>query len=148
MGDALQSRAGAVFSARNATAGGKEVKSLDQTRLDTLARLGRELASEGRSQEAEAVREAISELAHSHGLITTGQAAERLRISIPTVKRWIERRVLAGVDTGTRWLVSEESVERVLRRRQTLADLDEEGNPSNEELDRHGKPESRRERIA
>lgn len=124
------------------------MKSLEQARLDTLARLGRELAGEGRNQEAEAVREAISELAYSHGLITTGKAAERLHISIPTVKRWIGRRVLAGVDTGTRWLVSEESVDRVLRRRQTLADLDEEGNPSDEELDRHGKPESRKERVA
>lgn len=108
---------------------------MNRASLDTLARLGQEMAEAGRTTEEEALRDAVAELGRfSGGLITTGEAAERLRISIPTVKRWIERGALSGVDTGTRWLVTEESVERVLRIRRNLKEMDEEGNPTDEEI--------------
>ena len=103
--------------------------------LDTLARLERELASEGRTQEVEAVRDALAALARpERGLLTTGQAADRLGISITTVKEWVKRGTLKGVDTGTRWLVSEDSVERILRIRKTIAEIEEEGYPTPEEI--------------
>jgi excisionase family DNA binding protein len=103
--------------------------------LDTLARLERELADEGRTAEVEAVRDAISALARpERGLLTTGQAAERLGVSITTVKEWVKRGTLRGVDTGTRWLVSEDSVERILRIRKSVAEIDEEGYPTPEEI--------------
>ncbi len=103
--------------------------------IDTLARLERELADEGRTAEVEAVRDALSALARpERGLLTTGQAAERLGVSITTVKEWVKRGTLRGVDTGTRWLVSEESVERILRIRKSVAEIDEEGYPTPEEI--------------
>lgn len=103
--------------------------------LDVLARLERELASAGRSEEVEAVRDALAALARpERGLLTTGQAADRLGVSITTVKEWIKRGTLRGVDTGTRWLVSEESVDRILRIRKTIAEIDEEGYPTPEEI--------------
>ena len=108
---------------------------MNRAMLDTLARLGKELAEAGRTAEEQAVRDAVAELGRfSGGLISTGEAANRLRISIPTVKRWIERGAISGVDTGTRWLVTEESVERVLRIRRNLKEMDEEGNPTDEEI--------------
>ena len=101
--------------------------------FDTLTRLERELAEQGRTEEGTAVREAVNALARSHGLLTTGQAADRLHVSIPTIKRWIERGALNGMATGTRWLVSEGDVERLVRVRRNLAELDTEGNPTDEE---------------
>jgi excisionase family DNA binding protein len=68
------------------------------------------------------------------GLLTTGEAAERLEIAIPSVKRWIERGTLKGSQVGGRWLVAEESVERILRIRQLLKEMDEEGYPTDEEI--------------
>ncbi|MBI4493447.1 MAG: helix-turn-helix domain-containing protein [Chloroflexi bacterium] len=103
--------------------------------LDTLAELEQEMARAGRMREGEALREALRALARSDpGLLTTGQAAERLGVSIPTVKRWVERGALAGGAMGGRWLVALESVERLLRLRESLAALDREGNPTDEEL--------------
>ncbi len=94
--------------------------------LDILAQLERDLASQGRTSEAEAVREALMALSRTgRGLLTTGQAAVRLGVSIPTVKDWVKRGTLNGIDTGTRWLVSEASVERIVGLRQTLDDMDE-----------------------
>jgi len=108
---------------------------MNRTTLDTLARLGQEMAEEGRTVEEQALRDAVAELGRfSGGLLTTGEAADRLHVSIPTVKRWIERGALSGVDTGTRWLVTEESVERVIRVRRNLKEMDEEGNPTGEEI--------------
>ena len=108
---------------------------MNRATLDILARLGREMAEAGRTAEEQALRDAVAELGRfSGGLLTTGEAAGRLRVSIPTVKRWIERGALAGVDTGTRWLVTEESVDRVIRIRRNLKEMDEEGNPTDEEI--------------
>ena len=114
---------------------------MEKALFDTLSRLERDLAQQGQSEYEAAVGEAINALARSNGLLTTGQAAERLAVSRPTIKRWIERGALAGVATGTRWLVSEADVERLVRVRRNLAELDAEGNPTDKELDelyRHG----------
>lgn len=98
--------------------------------LSTLENLKQEMAYAGRSREQEALDEALGALARPRrGFLTTGEAADQLGISIPTVKRWIERGTLDGGPVGGRWLVSSESVERILRVRNVLRELDEEGNP-------------------
>jgi excisionase family DNA binding protein len=111
----------------------------DVTTLETLAKLEREMAAGGRDNEVKALQEAVACLSRSltrggEGLLTTGEAAEKLGVSISTVKRWVQRGVLRGVDTGTRWLVGREGVERILRMRKALAELDEQGYPTAEEF--------------
>ena len=103
--------------------------------MRTLAELEQEMTRSGRGVEQQALHEALTALARlERGVLTTGQAAERLGVSIPTVKRWIERGTLAGGPLGGRWLVSTEDVERFVRLRAALVALDEEGNPSPEEI--------------
>ena len=103
--------------------------------LETLAELEEEMARAGRTHEEAAIRDARRALARTRSdVLTTGQAAERLDISIPTVKRWIERGVLIGGQLGGRWHVATESVERLIRVRETLVDLDREGNPAPDEV--------------
>lgn len=111
----------------------------DATTLDTLLHLQRQMAAEGRSAEERALRDAVACLSSSMvrgdgGLLTTGEAARLLGVSISTIKRWVGRGVLRGVDTGTRWLVEREGAERVLRIRATLAEMDDESNPTPEEF--------------
>src|SRR6266508_4547211 len=103
--------------------------------LSTLENLKQEMARAGRPREQEALDEALGALARPRrGFLTTGEAADQLGISIPTVKRWIERGTLDGGPVGGRWLVSSESVERILRVRNVLRELDEEGNPTDAEI--------------
>jgi excisionase family DNA binding protein len=103
--------------------------------LSTLAQLEREMAGAGRSTEEAALREALHALARpERGFLTTGQAADRLGVSIPTVKRWVERGTLTGALLDSRWYVTLESVEQVLRLRKALAELDLEGDPSGQEI--------------
>jgi excisionase family DNA binding protein len=103
--------------------------------IRTLALLEEEMGRTGRAAEQQALRDTMHALARpEHDVLTTGQAAERLDVSIPTVKRWIERGALAGGVFGGRWLVSGESVEHLVRLRQALVDLDNEGNPTADEL--------------
>jgi len=105
------------------------------TTLKTLTDLEREMSRAGRSVEEEALREAVRTLARRRdAFLTTGEAAERLAVSIPTVKRWIERGALLGGPVGGRWLVSPESVEQLVRLRASLFDLDREGYPTAEEV--------------
>src|SRR4051794_29454227 len=105
------------------------------TTLSTLAKLEQEMARAGRVREEEALREARDALADPRRrVLTTGQAAERLGVSVPTVKRWIERGVLTATAVGNRWRVAPESVDRLVRLRESLQALDEEGNPSPEEV--------------
>ena len=105
------------------------------TTLKTLAELEREMSEAGRSAEQEALREAVQTLARRRGeFLTTGEAADRLGVSIPTVKRWIERGALAGGPLGGRWVVSPESVEQLVGLRAALDELDREGYPTPEEI--------------
>lgn len=108
---------------------------VDLTTLSTLEALEEEMAREGRSDEEMALRRALAALARpERGFLTTGQAAERLGVSIPTVKRWIERGTLAGGAIGKRWVASQESVERLYRLRESLVSMDQEGNPTPDEV--------------
>jgi excisionase family DNA binding protein len=108
---------------------------IKMTTLATLSDLEQEMEGAGRPAERDALREAVNALAKREpDFLTTGQAAERLGVSIPTVKRWIERGGLAGGEMGRRWLVSAESVERLIQVRNTLWEMDREGNPSREEI--------------
>src|SRR5205823_1871997 len=94
-----------------------------------------EMAQTGRTREKAALHEALSALARpERGFLTTGQAAEKLGVSIPTIKRWIERGTLAGGAFGGRWVVSRESIDHILHLRESLRALDLEGNPTPEEL--------------
>lgn len=103
--------------------------------IDIVSRLEREMAETGRTEEAAALEELIAAVARpGRGLLTTGQAAERLGIAVQTVKNWIERGTLRGINTGTRWLVSEESVQTVEGIRRTFTEAAEEGYPTPEEI--------------
>lgn len=105
------------------------------TTLGTLEDLEREMARAGRLREEAALREARHALVPpERGFLTTGRAAERLGVSIPTIKRWIERGALAGGRLGSRWVVSQESVERLVHLGESLGALDREGNPTPDEL--------------
>lgn len=101
--------------------------------LNTLDELQREMARNGRIAEESAIAEVLHALA-APGFLSAGEAAVRLGISIPTIKRWIERGTLQGGPAGPRWIVSAASVDRLLRLRQALGDLDAEGNPTTEEV--------------
>ncbi len=103
--------------------------------LNVLEDLEQEMARAGRVTEQQALRDALRALTRlDHGFLTTGQAAEMLGVSIPTVKRWIERGALAGGQMGGRWLVSWESVDNHVRLRRALSELDGEGDPTPEEI--------------
>jgi excisionase family DNA binding protein len=99
--------------------------------LNTLSELEREMARAGRSGEEEALREALRVLSHSDSeFLTTGQAAELLGVSIPTVKRWVGRGALTGGQVGGRWLVAKESVDYLVSLRESLRELYRQGNPT------------------
>lgn len=120
----------------NATIERGEVREMVKVAtLSTLENLREEMAAAARSAEQAALEEALRWLSRPRqGVLTTGETAERLGISIPTVKRWIERGTLDGGPVGGRWLVSEESVEHHVRLRKLLKAMDEEGNPTDEEI--------------
>ncbi|GEM_PF-1165952 len=102
--------------------------------LDELGELEREMESQGRITKARALREALVALARpARGWITTGQAAELLGITIPTVKAWILRSALVGRQVGDRWWVSRESVDSVLGFGSGIAQLGREDSPTEEE---------------
>jgi excisionase family DNA binding protein len=108
---------------------------VDLATLATLKSLEHEMARQGRPTEETALRVALNALARpERGFLTTGQAAERLGRSIPSVKRWVERGALTGRQLGGRWVVLQESVERVCRLRGAVAALDQEGNPTPDEV--------------
>jgi excisionase family DNA binding protein len=103
--------------------------------LRTLEVMENEMARAGRTDEVDALRAAIHALARpERGFLPSGQAAERLGVSIPTVKRWVERGTLAGGAVSGRWLVAVESVDHVCRLRAALDDLDREGDPTVDEV--------------
>ena len=96
--------------------------------LNTLAKLEQEMARAGRTAEEEALREARRALARpERGFLTMGQAAERLGVSIPTVKQWLGRGALTGGPLADgRWRVSTESVDHLVSLRESLLELDRE----------------------
>jgi excisionase family DNA binding protein len=107
--------------------------AMNSATIDRLAQLARELDGAGRRDMADAVRDAVNEL-RPYGLITTGEAAEGLKVALTTVRRWVERGVLEGIDTGTRLLVSAESVNRILRARQLQQEMDDEVRATDSEI--------------
>lgn len=103
--------------------------------IDKLTKLGQELAEGGRTDDAAALTEAVAALARlGDGWLTTGQAADRLNVVKQTIKNWLQRGTLRGVNTGTRWLVSRESVETIEGIRRTIAEAEDETYPSPEEI--------------
>ncbi|MDO8669819.1 MAG: helix-turn-helix domain-containing protein [Dehalococcoidia bacterium] len=111
------------------------MRAVSPSTIETLAELEQEMVAARREPAAEAIRDALTALARpNRGWLTTGQAAERLGVTIPTVKNWIRRGTLKGAPVGSRWVVSEESVERISGIRKALGDLDEEGYPTPEEI--------------
>ena len=100
-----------------------------------LTELEQEMATTQRAVEAEALRDALAALTRpSRGWLSTGQAAERLGVTVPTVKDWIRRGTLEGQPVGSRWRVSTASVDKVLQVRGMLAEMEDEGNPTAEEI--------------
>jgi hypothetical protein len=100
-----------------------------------LTDLAREMADAGRSAEEAAFRAAVHALARpARGFLTADQAAEGLGIPVSTVEDWVERGTLEGGPAEGCLLVATESVERVPRVREALRALDEEGNPTPEEI--------------
>ncbi|MHB8990726.1 MAG: helix-turn-helix domain-containing protein [Chloroflexota bacterium] len=105
--------------------------------LDELEELAREMEFQGRASKARALQEALVALARpARAGFTTGQAAERLGVTIPTVKAWILRGALVGRQVGDRWWVSRESVEEVLGFGGVVVQLEEEGSSTEEEAGR------------
>ena len=103
--------------------------------LNAVAKLQIEMEKAGRIADSQALRAVLRSFTGQNGaLVTTGNAARRLGISIPTVKRWIERGTLEGVELGGRWLVTVSSVERIEGMRSALAALAEEGDPTPEAI--------------
>jgi len=103
--------------------------------VDTLAQLEREMASAGRSKEELALRAAADLVGRlDKGVLTIQEAAERLGMPERAIEEWIKRGGLGAVEVGGRWLVSAEEVARVNRLRDTLLEMDREGNPTDEEI--------------
>ncbi len=103
--------------------------------LSTLEQLEQEMAAAGRAREEEALREVRRLLVHSKDeFLTTGEAAERLGVSLPTVKEWLRRGALDGGRIGGRWWVSKESVEQQVALRAALKAVADEGFPTYEEI--------------
>ena len=103
--------------------------------LYVLTDLAREMADAGRSVEEAALRTAVHALARpARGFLTIDQAAESLGVSVSTVRGFVERGALApGPGEGCE-LVSAEGVEHLVRLRESLRELDREGNPTPEEI--------------
>jgi excisionase family DNA binding protein len=103
--------------------------------IHALSELEQEMAAAQRPDEAEAIREALAALVRpARGWLSTGQAAERLGVTVPTVKDWIRRGTLEGQPVGGRWRVSAASVEKVLQVRGMLTEMEEEGYPTEKDI--------------
>jgi len=103
--------------------------------IRALAELEQEMVGAQRTTEAEAIREALAVLVRpGRGWLSTGQAAGRLGVTVPTVKDWIRRGTLEGQPIGSRWRVSEASVDKVLEVRGMLTEMEEEGYPTEDEI--------------
>ncbi len=103
--------------------------------LTIVRELALELSRAVRLREEKALLEALRALSRPECMsLTPDEAAQRLGVSVPTVKRWIAQGALIGDMLGERWWVSAESVARLVRLREALVALDAEGNPTPEEV--------------
>ena len=103
--------------------------------IRALAELEQEMVGAKRTTEAEAIREALAALVRpARGWLSTGQAAERLGVTVPTVKDWIRRGALEGQPVGSRWRVSAASVDKILQVHGMLSKMEEDGYPTEEEI--------------
>jgi excisionase family DNA binding protein len=105
------------------------------TTINLLARLEQEMGAAGRPAEAAALQEAVLALAQpSAGYLAGEQVATRLGISLSVVEQMVAHGRLEGIPLAKRWLISTESVERLIQLRDALLTLEREGNPTDEEL--------------
>ncbi|HLG71986.1 MAG TPA: helix-turn-helix domain-containing protein [Chloroflexota bacterium] len=103
--------------------------------VDTLAQLGREMARAGRAKEESALREAAELLGKlDHGVLTIKEAADKIGMPEQAIEEWISRGGLQAVEIGGRWLVSGEDIASAVRLRETLHQMEREGNPTDEDI--------------
>lgn len=104
--------------------------------LKTVANLEAEMTHAGRVEEEGALREVLQVLGSPEfGFLSEEKTSELLEISPDMVRQWVSRGALAGVEIQGRWLIARESVERNQRLRDALRAMDEEGNPTAEEVE-------------
>jgi hypothetical protein len=103
--------------------------------LRAVANLEAEMTRAGRVTEEGALREVLQALGRPEfGFLSEEQAGAFLGISAEMVRQWASRGALAGVELAGRWLVARASVERTRRLREDLGAMDDEGNPTPEEI--------------
>src|SRR5690242_14280965 len=111
--------------------------------LQTVASLEAEMTCAGRVEEEGALREVLQALGRPEfGFLSEEQAGALLGISPEIVRQWASRGALAGVEQRGRWLVARESVERTRRLREALRAMDDEGNPTADEVGELYRPRS------
>lgn len=108
----------------------------------TVASLEAEMTRAGWVQEEGALRKVLRALSRPEfGFPSEEQAGATLGIPTGMVRQWASRGGLIGVALEGRWLVARESVERPRRLREAPRAMDEEGNPTAEEIKELYRPE-------
>lgn len=111
--------------------------------IRAVVNLEAEMMRAGRVVEEGALREVLQALGRPEfGFLSEEEAGALLGISPEMVRQWTSRGALTGVQLPGRWLVARESVERTHRLRQALGAMDEEGNPTAEEVEELYRPHS------
>jgi excisionase family DNA binding protein len=83
--------------------------------LERLNELEQRLDDLGLQPYRDALDDALRELGGpAHRFLRTGEAARRLGVSVPTVKRWGRRGILPIARVRGRWIVPADSVERLV----------------------------------
>jgi len=122
---------------------GEVSKMVSPETLQTVANLEAEMTRAGRVAEEGALREVLQALSRPEfGFLSDEQAGALLGISPSMVRQWASRGALTGVEIEGRWLVARESVERTGRLREALGAMDDEGNPTAEEIGELYRPQS------
>ncbi len=108
--------------------------------LERLSELEQRLDDLGLQPYRDALDDALRELGGpAHRFLRTGEAARRLGVSVPTVKRWGRRGILPISRVGGRWIVPADSVERLAAAAPSLpgeSSLDDLGAPLAQEKQR------------